>query len=71
MSRAQSRRRAPATPDKRYDAAYFSDELHRDHWFTNNAAKRERRWAAVQRKLEPDAKDRLLENGCAEGLHTL
>lgn len=71
MSGARLRGHAAATPDKRYDAAYFSDELHRDHWFTNNAAKRERRWAAVLRMLEPDAKDRVLEIGCAAGLHTL
>jgi len=71
MSRARLRRSAAAAPDKRYDAAYFSQELHRDHWFTNNAAKRERRWAAVLRMLEPGAEDRLLEIGCAAGLHAL
>jgi cyclopropane fatty-acyl-phospholipid synthase-like methyltransferase len=45
--------------------------LHREHWFTNNAAKHARRWQAVLRMLEPGSDDRLLEIGCAAGMHTL
>ena len=56
---------------KRYDEGYFSRELHREHWFTNNAAKDSRRWQAVLRMLEPLCNDRLLEIGCAAGMHTL
>ncbi|MEO8536651.1 MAG: class I SAM-dependent methyltransferase [Betaproteobacteria bacterium] len=62
---------AEVSGDKSYDADYFARELHRDHWFRNNAAKRSRRWQQVLRMLEPNAGDRLLEIGCAAGLHTL
>jgi len=71
MSHERPRGRVAPKPVKRYDAAYFSRELHRDHWFTNNAAKRERRWTAILRMLEPAGDDRLLEIGCAAALHTL
>jgi len=54
-----------------YDARYFDDELHRDHWFRNNAAKRARRWRAILDMLEPARDDRVLEIGCAAGEHTL
>jgi SAM-dependent methyltransferase len=64
------RQAAPGT-GKRYDEDYFSRELHREHWFTNNPAKHARRWQAVVRMLEPRRDDRLLEIGCAAGMHTL
>jgi len=54
-----------------YNARYFDDELHRLHWFTNNARKRERRWRDVLRMLQPAATDCVLEIGCAAGEHTL
>jgi cyclopropane fatty-acyl-phospholipid synthase-like methyltransferase len=54
-----------------YDGRYFDRELHRHHWFTNNAAKRERRWREVLRMLAPRAGDRILEIGCAAGEHAL
>lgn len=54
-----------------YNARYFDDELHRSHWFTNNARKRELRWREVLRMLQPAATDRVLEVGCAAGEHTL
>lgn len=57
--------------DAAYDARYFDAELHRDHWFRNNAAKRARRWQAVLDMLEPAPDDRVLEIGCAAGEHTL
>jgi ubiquinone/menaquinone biosynthesis C-methylase UbiE len=57
--------------DARYDAHYFDAELHRDHWFTNNAAKRARRWREVLRMLEPRPSDRILEVGCGAGEHAL
>ncbi|MDQ2963955.1 MAG: class I SAM-dependent methyltransferase [Pseudomonadota bacterium] len=57
--------------DPLYDARYFDQELHRDHWFRNNAAKRELRWREVVRMLEPTADDRVLELGCAAGEHAL
>jgi 2-polyprenyl-6-hydroxyphenyl methylase / 3-demethylubiquinone-9 3-methyltransferase len=54
-----------------HDARYYDSELHHDHWFTNNAAKRARRWREVVRMLEPGRKDRILEVGCATGEHAL
>lgn len=54
-----------------YDARYFDRELHRQHWFTNNAAKRARRWRDVVRMLAPRDGDRILEIGCAAGEHAL
>lgn len=54
-----------------YDARYFDEELHRAHWFRNNAAKRNHRWQAVLKMIEPAATDRVLDIGCAVGLHTL
>jgi cyclopropane fatty-acyl-phospholipid synthase-like methyltransferase len=55
----------------RYDDRYFDEDLHRDHWFTNNAAKRERRWREVLRLLQPNSGERVLEIGCAAGRHTI
>jgi cyclopropane fatty-acyl-phospholipid synthase-like methyltransferase len=60
-------RRGPAD----YDARYYDAELHRDHWFRNNPAKRARRWQAVLDMLAPAPADRVLEIGCAAGEHTL
>jgi cyclopropane fatty-acyl-phospholipid synthase-like methyltransferase len=57
--------------DARYDEHYFDAELHRHHWFRNNAAKRARRWHEVLRMLEPRATDRILEIGCAAGEHAI
>jgi SAM-dependent methyltransferase len=72
---APRRRRSTATPalehDALYDARYFDRELHRNHWFRNNKAKRDLRWREVLRMLEPTATDRILELGCAVGEHTL
>jgi cyclopropane fatty-acyl-phospholipid synthase-like methyltransferase len=61
----------PAHPDFLYDGTYFDAELHRDHWFKNNAAKRARRWQEVLRMLDPSPADRMLEIGCATGEHTV
>jgi hypothetical protein len=55
----------PAPPDVLYDGTSFDAELHRDHWFKNNAAKRARRWREVLRMLDPTPTDRVLEIGCA------
>jgi cyclopropane fatty-acyl-phospholipid synthase-like methyltransferase len=60
-----------AHTDVLYDGRYFDNELHRDHWFKNNAAKRARRWREVLRMLEPNSADRILEIGCAAGEHTV
>jgi cyclopropane fatty-acyl-phospholipid synthase-like methyltransferase len=60
-----------AERDVLYDGEYFDAELHRDHWFKNNAAKRARRWREILRMLEPHAYDRMLEIGCATGEHTV
>ena len=57
--------------DPRYDGRYFDEDLHRDHWFKNNAAKRARRWREVLRMLDPKPTDRILEIGCATGEHAL
>jgi len=54
-----------------YGSTYFDEQLHRPHWFHNNAAKRERRWNEVLRMLEPRKGDRVLEIGCATGEHSL
>ncbi|MHB8494834.1 MAG: class I SAM-dependent methyltransferase [Casimicrobiaceae bacterium] len=54
-----------------YDSRYFDEELHRHHWFRNNARKRARRWREVLRMLEPKKTDRILEIGCAAGAHAL
>ena len=62
-----TKREAEAT----YDDAYFARELHRHHWFTNNAAKRARRWHEVLHMLEPRRADRILEIGCAAGEHAI
>ena len=57
--------------DLLYTARYFDEELHRNHWFKNNAAKRARRWREVLRMLDPKRSDRILEIGCATGEHAL
>jgi cyclopropane fatty-acyl-phospholipid synthase-like methyltransferase len=62
-------RRAPANAS--YDVAYFDANLHRHHWFTNNAAKRARRRREVFRMLAPAGTDRILEIGCGAGEHAL
>ena len=59
------------SPELLYTARYFDEELHRHHWFTNNAAKRARRWREVLRMLDPTSSDRILEIGCAAGEHAL
>ena len=61
----------PAAQGAVYDERYFDQELHQDHWFRNNAAKRELRWREVLRMLEPTTGDRVLEIGCAAGAHAL
>ena len=71
VKRRPNRSLSSAADGKRYDATYFADELHRDHWFRNNAAKRRRRWNEVLRMLEPGRDDRVLEIGSAAGAHTL
>jgi cyclopropane fatty-acyl-phospholipid synthase-like methyltransferase len=64
---------APLTADRDalYGAHYYDQQLHREHWFHNNAAKRELRWREVLQMLDPSPDDRLLEIGCAAGEHTL
>lgn len=57
--------------DALYGSSYFDEQLHRQHWFHNNAAKRELRWKEVVRMLKPDPGDRILEIGCATGEHAL
>lgn len=59
------------TADARYDEHYFDAELHRHHWFKNNAAKRARRWHEVLRMLAPRPTDRILEIGCGAGEHAI
>jgi hypothetical protein len=34
-----------------YGSSYFDEQLHRQHWFHNNAAKRKLRWQEVVRML--------------------
>lgn len=63
-------RPARGTPPQ-YDDAYFESNLHREHWFRNNVAKRARRWQAILRMLEPTPSDRILEIGCGAGEHTI
>ena len=65
--------RATSTPDldTLYGANYYDQQLHREHWFHNNAAKRALRWHEVLHMLDPSVHDRLLEIGCASGEHTL
>ena len=65
------RDRIRAPEDVEYDAAYFDHDLHREHWFKNNAAKNARRWRAVLAMLEPRARDCILEIGCGAGEHAL
>jgi len=69
IASAGERRAEPENVE--YDAAYFDRNLHREHWFTNNEAKRARRWREVLRMLEPRATDRLLEIGCGAGEHSV
>jgi len=57
--------------DALYGPHYYDQELHREHWFHNNAAKRELRWQEVLRMLDLSPDDRVLEIGCAAGEHTL
>jgi len=68
---AQARRSGASPASPAYDARYFDCELHRDHWFRNNAEKRARRWREVLRMLEPRATDRVLEIGCGAGEHAI
>jgi cyclopropane fatty-acyl-phospholipid synthase-like methyltransferase len=68
----RGRARTPAVPtDAVYDDAYFERDLHREHWFTNNAAKRARRWHELLRMLEPRSSDSILEIGCGAGEHAI
>ena len=60
-----------APDDVEYDATYFDHNLHRAHWFTNNAAKNARRWGAILAMLEPQPHDCILEIGCGAGEHAL
>ena len=63
---------APSTEgDALYGAHYYDQELHREHWFHNNAAKRDLRWREVLQMLDLQPDDRVLEIGCAAGEHTL
>ena len=71
MSAGQNSGHAVRTHVVAHDAHYYDAELHRDHWFTNNGAKRARRWREVVRMLEPGSDDRILEIGCAAGEHAL
>jgi len=71
MRPAREERAGGRRLQKRYDADYFTRELHHEHWFTNNSAKEVRRWTAVLQMLQPAREDRLLEIGCAAGRHTL
>lgn len=66
-------RRSDEAPDPAalYDARYFDEQLHREHWFHNNAAKRELRWREIVRMLAPDRDCRVLELGCAAGAHAV
>jgi ubiquinone/menaquinone biosynthesis C-methylase UbiE len=70
---AHSKSTARSTSDQEalYGSSYFDEQLHRQHWFHNNAAKRELRWKEVVRMLKPDARDRILEIGCATGEHSV
>lgn len=61
----------PSEPQTLYDDRYFDEQLHRDHWFRNNAAKRELRWREVLRMIDPSPVDRVLEIGCAAGHHAV
>lgn len=55
----------------RYDAAYYSQALHRKHWFRDNHRKYELRWRAILRMLRPDSNDTVIDLGCAAGAHAL
>jgi SAM-dependent methyltransferase len=52
-----------------YGAAYYREQLHHDHWFRDNAAKRLQRWEAVIRMVAPAATDVVVDLGCAAGEH--
>jgi len=67
----QSNARSESDREALYGSSYFDEQLHRQHWFHNNAAKRELRWKEIVRMLKPDAGDRILEIGCATGEHSL
>jgi ubiquinone/menaquinone biosynthesis C-methylase UbiE len=67
----KSTARSGSDQEALYGSSYFDEQLHRQHWFHNNAAKRELRWQEVVRMLKPDARDRILEIGCATGEHSL
>lgn len=68
---ALAAKRPRDAPAAAYDGRYFDRELHRRHWFTNNAAKHARRWREVLRMLEPRSSDRVLEIGCGAGEHAI
>jgi cyclopropane fatty-acyl-phospholipid synthase-like methyltransferase len=57
--------------DSTYDGEYFDRQLHRHHWFTNNAAKRVRRWREILRMLQPGPEDSILDIGCGAGEHAI
>jgi len=67
----QSNARSESDREALYGSSYFDEQLHRQHWFHNNAAKRALRWKEVVRMLKPDARDRILEIGCATGEHSI
>ena len=71
MSAGENARQPESAHAVTHDAHYYDAELHHDHWFTNNSAKKARRWREVVRMLEPGRDDRILEIGCAAGEHAL
>ena len=66
-----ARATSTADVDAMYGANYYDQQLHRQHWFHNNEAKRALRWHEVLHMLACSEADRLLEIGCASGEHTL
>ncbi len=52
-----------------YGPDYYDRQLHRPHWFRNNAAKNDLRRREVLRMLELAPSDRVLDLGCASGEH--
>ncbi len=72
LNRTTDAATAPSTEgDALYGARYYDQQLHREHWFHNNPAKRELRWREVLRMLDLSPDDRVLEIGCAAGEHSL
>ena len=67
----QGRALAEGHSGELYGETYYSNQLHREHWFLDNRRKHELRWRAVLRMVQPAPSDVVLDLGSAAGTHAM